>query len=317
MNTVLPAIQQFLDVLNKEITPALLAQGFKPNAINAREGLARLTAKFVTRQVEVAKIQDDVINPSGSGYAVPVRIYHPDPQTALPVLVYFHGGGGMCGSVSVYDGINRRLAVHTRHIVVAPEYRLAPENPYPAGQQDALTCVRGVAALLQQNGLPFNGRIAIGGDSAGGALASVVAQQAQSDASLAVAAQILIYPSVDFCMSTESVHRFGADYLLTAERMRWYFAHYFQHGEDYNAVSSLYHEVCAHHPPTLILTAGFDPLLDEGAAYADKLQAAGVTVEYHCFTRLIHAFLNLEDACADECEQAYMRMAQFLNQQAA
>ena len=169
MNTVLPPIQAFLDVLNQQITPALQAQGFKPNAINAREGLARLTEKFLTHTVDIARVQDDVIYPTGSGYAVPVRIYHPNPEQDLPVLVYFHGGGGMCGSVTVYDGINRRLAAHTGHIVVAPEYRLAPENPYPAGQQDALTCVRGVLAVLRQNRLRFRERIVVGGDSAGGA----------------------------------------------------------------------------------------------------------------------------------------------------
>ncbi len=312
MNTVLPPIQAFLDVLNQQITPALQAQGFKPNAINAREGLARLTEKFLTHTVDIARVQDDVIYPAGSGYAVPVRIYHPNPEQDLPVLVYFHGGGGMCGSVTVYDGINRRLAAHTGHIVVAPEYRLAPENPYPAGQQDALTCVRGVLAVLRQNRLRFRERIVVGGDSAGGALAAAVSQQAQSDAGLAVAAQILIYPSVDFCMRQPSIQAFGEDYLLTAERMRWYFAHYFQHGEDYCAVSSLYGDTGAQHPPTLIITAGFDPLRDEGAAYAEKLQAGGAPVQYHCFERLIHAFLNLEDLCPAECEQAYALMARFL-----
>lgn len=312
MNTVLPSVQNFLDVLNQQITPALRAQGFKANAINAREGLARLTEKFVTHQVAVARIQDDVVCPAGSGYAVPVRIYHPEPDTALPVLVYFHGGGGMCGSVTVYDGINRRLAQHTRHIVVAPEYRLAPENPYPAGQQDALTTVRGVRELLRHNAMPFVDRLAIGGDSAGGGLSSVVALQAQSDATLDIAAQVLIYPSVDFCMDTESVRLFGENHLLTAERMRWYFAHYFQHGEDYCAASSLYGDISVRHPSTLVLTAGFDPLRDEGRAYADRLQAAGVASQYHNFERLIHAFLNLEDLCAPECEQAYRMVAQFL-----
>lgn len=313
MPAVLPPLQQFLDVLNQRITPALLAAGFKPNAINAREALARMTAKYVTEPLAMARIQDDVVHPAGGGYAVPVRIYHPDPERALPVLVYFHGGGGMCGSVSVYDGIHRRLAHHTGHIVVAAEYRLAPENPYPAGQHDALTTVRGVTMLLQQNRMRFVPVIAVGGDSAGGALASAVAQQAQTDTTLAVSSLVLIYPSLDFCMRGESVRRFGEGYLLTAERMRWYFAHYFQHGEDYCAVSSLDGTLTARHPRTLVLTAGFDPLHDEGADYVRRLQAAGASAQHLDFAALIHAFLNLEDLCPDECRHAYQAIGDFLN----
>lgn len=312
MSAVLPSIAHFLHVLNHHITPALMAKGFKPNVINAREGLARLTEKYLTDPIDVPRIQDDVIPATDGGYAVPVRIYHPQPDTALPVLVYFHGGGGMCGSVSVYDGIHRRLAVHTQHIVVAAEYRLAPENPYPAGEQDALTTVRGVRTVLAQNHMAFNGHVAMGGDSAGGALATAVAQQAQHDASLGVDALVLIYPSVDFCMNSPSIDSLAEGYLLTAQRMRWYFAHYFQHGEDYCAASTLHGHIGAHHPPTLILTAGFDPLRDEGRAYADKLEAAGVAVQYHNFERLIHAFLNLENLCQDECRAAYRIMAHFL-----
>ena len=309
---VKPDIAAFLKVLNEQITPALLAQGFKPTPINAREGLARLTEKFLTRRVEVAQVLDDVVmNPHG-GYSVPVRLFVPCPEQAAPVLVYLHGGGGMCGSVTVYDGIYRRLAVATGHIVVAPEYRLAPENPYPAGQEDALTVLRHIRTVLDQRGVPYLDRIAVGGDSAGGALCSHLVQQALGEADLPIAAQVLVYPNVDFCMSQPSITAFGEGYLLTAERMRWYFAHYFQQGEDYCAMSSLFGRFSADMPPTLVITAGFDPLRDEGRLYADKLQAAGVPCVYHCFDELIHAYLNMEDLCADECAATYRLIADFL-----
>ena len=313
MKSVAPRIQLFLDHLNQVLTPALMAQGFKRNPINAREALAGLTSRFVTQTVAVACIQDDTVSATMGGYNVPVRIYHPEPQQALPIWVYLHGGGGMCGSVSVYDGILRRLAVQSRHIVVAPEYRLAPECPYPAGETDALTVVRGVRAVLQQNHLKFIDRIAVGGDSAGGALASAVALRAQTDVDLAITALVLIYPSVDFCMSSPSIQSLGCGYMLTAETIRWYFENYFQHGEDYCAASSLHAPVNMNHVPTLVLTAGYDPLRDEGAAYAQKLEAAGVPVEYHCFESLIHAFLNMEDLCIEEVQAAYGLIHDFLN----
>lgn len=309
--TLLPAVRQFLDVVNHQLLPAAQARGFRPNVINVREALAGLTFRYVSRAQEVAAVWDDTV-PSPAAYAVPVRIYHPAPEQALPVLVYFHGGGGVAGSVSVYDQILRRVAVQTRHVVVAPEYRLAPENPYPAAQEDALTVLRGVRALLTGRGIRFADRISVGGDSAGGSICANLF--CCTDAlEVRIAGQVLVYPSVDFTMSQPSVAEFAEGYLLTAERMRWYFDRYFLDDADRRAASPLHRAVLSPIPPTLVLTAEADPLRDEGRAYAAKLQAAGVSCRHVEMAGVIHAFLNLEDLNPEVCAQAYAEMAAFLN----
>ena len=305
-----PEVQQFLDVLNRQLIPAAMAQGFKPNVINAREALAGLTFKYLTRQQAVAAVWDDTI--AGDEYSVPVRLYHPDPQQALPVLVYFHGGGGVVGSVSVYDQILRRLAVHTRHIVVAPEYRLAPENPYPAAQSDALTVLAGVRGLLAGRGLAFTDRVVVAGDSAGGSICANLFCCTDA-ARFGIAAQVLVYPSVDFTMSQASVREFGEGYLLTAERMAWYFDQYFHRDADRRTASPLHREIVRPIPPTLVFTAAADPLRDEGRAYVDKLQRAGIVCRHIEVAGVIHAFLNMEDLHPEVCGQVYRDMAAFLD----
>lgn len=308
---LLPPVQQFLNVLNQQITPALQAQGFTPNVINAREGLAGLTFQYVTRRQEVAQVLDDTVASLNGGYAVPVRIYHPDPQTALPVLVYFHGGGGVVGSVSVYDQICRRIAVSTRYIVVAPEYRLAPENPYPAAQDDAATVMQGIEALLETKGVQFTPQFAIGGDSAGGSICTNLLRRRREERG-DIAAQVLLYPSVDFTMTQPSVDTYGTDYLLTAERMRWYFAQYLHDHQDRREMSPLHNPLPDDMPPTLVVNAPYDPLADEGRAYAEKVAASGAESKHIEIDGVIHAFLNMEDLCPEACAETYAAMAEFL-----
>lgn len=308
---LLPPVQQFLNVLNQQITPALQAQGFTPNVINAREGLAGLTFQYVTRRQEVAQVLDDTVASLNGGYAVPVRIYHPDPQTALPVLVYFHGGGGVVGSVSVYDQICRRIAVSTRYIVVAPEYRLAPENPYPAAQDDAVTVMQGIEALLETKGVQFTLQFAIGGDSAGGSICTNLLRRPREERG-DIAAQVLLYPSVDFTMTQPSVDTYGTDYLLTAERMRWYFAQYLHDHQDRREMSPLHNPLPDDMPPTLVVNAPYDPLADEGRAYAEKVAASGAESKHIEIDGVIHAFLNMEDLCPEACAETYAAMAEFL-----
>ena len=174
------AMQAYLTQLHQVIVPSLLAQGVKPNAINAREALANLTTAFVTDAPNMAKIIDTVlVTPSNfRGYNVPLRLFVPsncplpnEQATAdVPVMVYFHGGGGMAGSVTVYDKLYKKLAEATGCVVVAPEYRLAPENRYPAATDDAHAILTYLTATLQQVGYACNGKLIIAGDSAGGQL---------------------------------------------------------------------------------------------------------------------------------------------------
>lgn len=304
-----PQLAPWLDNLNQSIA-ALLANGFQPSPINAREALANITRAYVSAGPAVAWVNDEQV--AGPEYAVPVRIYHPAPDQARAVLVYYHGGGHMAGGVSVYDPICRRLAEASGLIVVAPEYRLAPECPYPAGLNDALAVARGVWGALERRGLRYVRELFVGGDSAGGALAASISAVAQHDAALQVAGQVLIYPSLDYSMAQPSLAALGERYFLTASRIAWYFDNYFQPGADRRAASPLYQQIGPGLPRTLLVSAGFDPLRDEAAAYAAALQAVGVPVQHLHFEQLLHAFLNLEALVPEPCAATYRAVAAFV-----
>lgn len=307
---VSPRLRPWLDNFN-ELMATLIAGGFKPTPTNAREGLANLTAGLVTDRPDIAWCQDDLVH--GREYDVPVRIYHPEPSTALPVLVFFHGGGHMAGSVSVYDPIGRKLAIATRHVVVSVDYRLAPECPYPAGLNDAYAAAKGVFEVLERRGLCYSPELSIAGDSGGGALCASVAHLSQYDAGLEIHRQCLLYPSLDYTMGHGSIEQNARGYLLEASTIAWYFDHYFQHGENRKTVSPLYMDITGDLPETLLITAGFCPLRDEGLAYVERLRTADITVEHRHFDDMIHAYWNMEDLVSEECATTYRAFSEFLN----
>ncbi|WP_321501995.1 alpha/beta hydrolase [Breoghania sp.] len=310
MREVSPKLKGYLEELNATVAK-LVAAGFKPNATNAREGLANLTATYVTKIPEVALIQDDIV--PAEGYQVPVRIYNPAPEEELPVLIYYHGGGGMAGSVTVYDPICRKIALATRHIVIAPEYRLAPECPYPAGVNDAYATLKGAFGVLAARGMKFKRELSIAGDSGGGALCGSVSGLAQFDASVKIKKQFLIYPSVDYTMDTKSMEENAVGYLLQAGKVAWYFDNYFKNGECRKAASPLYGDFTRKLPETFVVTAEFCPLRDEGKAYCEKLIAANVAAHHVNMESMIHTFMNLEDLVPEECAFVYDKMNEFLN----
>jgi acetyl esterase len=288
---------------------ALIADGFTPTPENTRKGLADLT-RLVTDHPTVAWIADDSIHaPHGD---IPVRIYHPAPHTALPVLVYFHGGGGMAGSVAVYDPICRKIALATHHIVVSVDYRLAPEHPYPAAVADGCAAVRQVWETIDRHDLLHRHRLSIAGDSGGGALCATVAHELQGRPESAIGHQVLIYPSLDYTMSYPSIETNGTGYLLEKEKIRWYFDHYFQNNEDRRKASPLFMTVSKGLPRTLVVTAEFCPLRDEGAAYVQRLKAQGIHAEQLHFDAMIHAFLNMEQVTWKACRAVYLAMGRFL-----
>ena len=207
-----------------------LAAGWVATPIGAREALAGLIAAMVPPGPKLPWVNEAMV--AGGDCPVPLRIYHPAPQEARPVLVYCHGGGHMAGSVSSYDPICRRLAASSGHIVVAVEYRLAPENPYPAALDDVALVLRQLWPTLDSAGVCYRRERTLAGDSGGAALAATLAQQGQHDASLACDRLLLIYPSVDYSLSQPSLVRNGKGYLLETERIGWYFAHYFRRGGD-------------------------------------------------------------------------------------
>lgn len=312
MHHISQKLQEWLDNYNR-LVKELRDNGFKQTPTNAREGLANLTRGLVTTWPDIPWVQDDLVD--APNYSVPVRIYHPAPDSRLPVLVYYHGGGHMAGSVIVYDPICRKMALASRHIVVSVDYRLAPECPYPAGVHDAYTVAKRIWATLDRRGLAYQRRLSLAGDSGGGALCASVAHIAQHDAGMDVRRQALIYPSLDYTMSSVSIAENATGYLLEKEKIMWYFDNYFQNGENRKAASPLYMEVTNKFPQTLMVTAGFCPLRDEGIAYMQKVKLAGLQAEHIHFDDMIHAFLNMEDLAEESCATVYRKIGAFFNRE--
>ncbi|MGD6734904.1 alpha/beta hydrolase [Photobacterium leiognathi subsp. mandapamensis] len=306
MRQLTASLEQWLKTFNLLMDGAI-ASGMPLTVATVREGLATITRELVTDIPDIALVKDTVIVER-----IPVRIYHPQPEQALPVLLFFHGGGHMAGSVDVYDPICRKLALHSEHIVVSVEYRLAPEHPYPAAIDDGYLVLQSLLQTLVRSELNFIPQLSIAGDSAGGALCATLARMAQFDDGIEIAKQVLIYPSLDYTLSFPSVNQNGVGYLLQQSRMDWYFSNYFQHNEDRRQASPVWGPYSMALPETLMITAEFCPLKDEGKAYVEALRKQEVNVEHVHFEQMIHAFLNMENITKKECEQAYQAIATFL-----
>ncbi len=239
---------------------------------------------------------------------VPVRIYRPSADPDLPIVVYFHGGGWTIGTVEQFDPILRQVANVTGAIVVAPEYRLAPEHPFPAGVDDCWHALCWTA----KNASTFGGdatRLAVMGDSAGGNLSAVCALQARDAGGPELAMQVLVYPVTDCDFTTPSYRANSDGYLLTEEEMRWFFSCYTRGDVDPTdwRICPLRARDVAGVAPALVLTAEYDPLRDEGEAYARRLAEAGVPVHKHRYDGMIHAFFGLSaafDASRDALDRA-------------
>lgn len=224
---------------------------------------------------------------------IPLRLYrHGEGSSPRPVLVYFHGGGWVIGDLDTHDTLCRQLAIASGCVVVSVDYRMGPEHPFPAAVDDACAATRWLAAQAAALGLDAT-RLAVGGDSAGGNLAAVVALTLRGE--LPLAFQLLIYPATDQHRSHESHQRNAQGYLLTADTMTWFHDHYITdpaHDNDWRA-SPLLHPDLSELSPALVLTAGYDPLRDEGVAYAQRLSESGVRATLVSFERQIHGFISM------------------------
>jgi acetyl esterase len=237
-------------------------------------------------------IDRTVPGPAGN---LPVRLYRPPdlPPGRLPAVLFLHGGSWALGGLDAYDLPCRFLAANTRCLVMALDYRLAPEHKFPAAVEDSLAAWRWLADNAEMVGANPK-RLVVAGDAAGGNLAAVVAQQARGD-TVQPCAQLLLYPILDLAMDTRSYQLFGDGFLATRQSMEWSRDVYLADPDqvDDPRVSPLRTTDLAGLPPALIFTAGFDVVRDEGAVYAEKLRAAGVRVAYRNFDSLIHGFVGM------------------------
>ena len=236
----------------------------------------------------------DLTLPGDAG-PIPARFYRPEATGAArpALLVYFHGGGWVVGSPDTSDSVCRFLAAHAQVAVLSVDYRLAPENPFPAAVHDATAAMRYANSHADELGI--DGRaIAVGGDSAGGNLAAVVCQQAAAGHCPMPVFQLLFFPVTDTSAKTRSYELFSDGYFLTEAQMDWYINHYLPDPADRldPRASPLLAPDLTGLPPSYVAVAGFDPLRDEGEAYAQRLRDAHVPVALHRHSGLVHAFVN-------------------------
>jgi len=261
------------------------------HTLTPAEGRRLLDELFKTKgePEPVGKVENRSI--PGPATDIPVRIYTPNGAGPFPVLVYFHGGGWVLGSLESWDAPCRMLTNAVECVTVSVDYRLAPEHKFPKPAEDCYAATQWVAdnaALI--NGDPA--RIAIGGDSAGGNLAAVVALMARDHGKPRIAYQLLVYPVTDASMDTASMKECADGYFLTGEMMAWFWKQYVRDAADraHPYASPLRAQNLRSLPPALVITAEFDPLRDEGEAYAARLRQAGVPVVSTRYDGTIHGF---------------------------
>lgn len=238
----------------------------------------------------------------GAAGPLRARVYAPASASraeAGPGLVYFHGGGWVVGSLDSHDRVCRVIADEASVVLVAVDYRLAPEHPFPAAAEDAIAATRAILAGASDYRID-PARLAVGGDSAGGNLGAVVAQALRGDARQPVF-QLLVYPGTDMTRSMPSHRQFRDSYFLSKDASDWYLERYMGSlgAERDPRASPLFASDLSGLPPALVVTGGFDPLRDEGRVYAEKMADAGVQVEHVCSRGMPHGFLTLGGALTE------------------
>jgi acetyl esterase/lipase len=304
--SVPPTLQVFLDAVARSDVPPVEQLPVE----DARRGAIRFIEAGAGEKQPIAHVEDRAI--PGPASDIPIRVYRPAGQTPLPVVVYLHGGGWVFMGIETHDWICRRLANASGAVIVSAEYRLAPEHPFPAPLDDCMA----VTQWLSEHANEVGGdpaRLGIAGDSAGGNLAAAVALASRSDDGPHLRAQALLYPSTDAACATPSFVQNAEGYLLTADTMRWFWEQCLgAHGNpDDVYVSVLRHPDLSGLPPTLVITAEFDPLRDEGEAYAEHLAAAGVDVTLRRYDGMVHGFIGME-ALVPDADEALAEVADFL-----
>ena len=269
---------------------ALVPPPAKSSVEDVRRRSRRTAAVLAGPPIPMRKVESLAI--SGSERGLGARLYTPPSGRApLPLLVYFHGGGWVGGDLDTHEAPCRLLAAGAGALVLSVDYRRPPEHPFPAAVDDALAATRWAAGHASELGAD-PGRIAVGGDSAGGNLAAVVSRLARESGAPPPVLQLLLYPVTDVSRKRPSYRLFGEGFFLNEEDMDWYRDRYLPDPAAFSdpRASPLLAEDLAGLPPAYVATAGFDPLRDEGEAYAEGLRAAGVAVALHRHGGLTHGF---------------------------
>lgn len=282
-----------------------------PSVAESRAQMAGFVQKF-DRPAPASVARQDMTLAGALGQR-PARLYLPEGVAPdAPLLFYLHGGGWIQGSIDTHDALCGKLAARAGIRVLSYDYRLAPEDPFPAAADDVLAGY--VALLCPQSGVEADpARMAVGGDSAGGNLAASLLHSLSDSGHPLPAAQLLIYPGVDAQLQTQSMADLRDDPMLSSERIGWYLDQYLPAAQDRLAprVSPLFSPHLAGQPPALVLAAGQDPLWDDGLAYAAALEAAGVAVEQLRYPGQLHGFVNLTRVIP-QGDEAISRMADWL-----
>lgn len=288
-----PEARTLLDLMEQATKAGRPKLESLPHAIG-RAAVDKMSEDSEADPPEVASVVDGTVpGPAGT---IRFRRYRPlgAKPGPLPTLIYYHGGGFVIGNIETHDSTCRRLANKSRCQVISIDYRLAPEHPFPASTDDSLAAFR----HIRDNAASFEAdpaRLAVGGDSAGGAISAVVCQACRDAGDPMPAFQMLIYPATDSSKQSTSRTAFAEGYFLSGPLMEWFWKAYVPAGTDLSdlRLSPLLAKDFKGLPPAFVLTAGFDPLRDEGRAYADRLIDAGVKTTYVNYPGTIHGFFSL------------------------
>lgn len=292
-----------LDPQAQAVMEQAAALGFPPaHTVSPAQARANNKARPRAPGPAVARIEDRRI--PGPDTEIPIRIYTPEGNGPFPALAWFHGGGWVVGDLESADATARHLTLGSNCVVVSVDYRLAPEAKFPGPAEDCYAATRWVA----QNAASINvdpGKIAVGGDSAGGNLAAAISLMARDRVGPPLAFQLLVYPVTDRDFSTESYVQNAEGYQLTRDTMIWYWDHYLKSDADAANpyAAPLQAQSLRGLPPALVITAEYDPLRDEGEAYAHRLEAAGVNTACLRYDGMIHGFFAMS-AAVDKGKQA-------------
>jgi acetyl esterase len=286
-----PMVKMFLD--QAAMFPRVEPWAVPPEM--ARQSFDGMMSMLGPRDTPIGKVENlKIPGPAGD---IRARAYDPvaaggEPQ---PTLVYFHGGGFVVGSLESHDGLCRLIAAEGGFKVISVDYRLAPENKYPAALDDAFAATLWIEQNASALGVDA-GRIAVGGDSAGGMLAAIVTQMAREKGGLKIAYQLLMFPNTQIGGETQSLNEYAQGYFIERRTIEWFNAQYAPGDVDRNSprVSPLRAKDFSGLPPAFVMLGGYDPLHDEGLAYAEKLRGAGVKVTIDDHADMVHCFIYMQ-----------------------